>query len=120
MIQANLNHISKDTLEQLSVLAKQNGMSVEEYHADLLDFWVAFPINLKNFTAKKTKSLPIQLTEKQQKIPNIEQAIANRSNFAKDLLAMPIIEGHDDLFECRHEGRQIDVDDLVFDDKNKR
>ncbi|MFW2177248.1 MULTISPECIES: hypothetical protein [unclassified Moraxella] len=118
MIQANLNHISPQILQKLNALAVQQNMSVEVYHEQVLDFWIEFANRWVNFnpTANTASPLKVQevLTEPQLTIPNLQQAIDNTPSFLQHLLAMPAIEGHDDLFERNDEAREIDVDDLDF------
>lgn len=104
MIHANLNQVSQDTLQQLAILAKQNGLSVEDYHQEILRFWVKFPINLHNFEKKS----PIKqqdnqnLTSQSQdfiraELPKKAKDPAKNRAFIEHLLNMPKLDGYDDV-----------------------
>lgn len=107
MTQVNLNNISQDTFNKLAILSSKNGLSIEDYHEQVLSFWVEFANHWENSQHKT-------VNKKQQSIPNFQQAVANTPSFLQGLLAMPKIDGHDDLFDRVNDKREIDVDDLYF------
>lgn len=115
-LQANLNHIPPTMLQQLAVLAQQDGLNLEEYHERMVATWLKNPIRFRQNSPKITPS-DIALTPKQAQIPNVEQAIADSPSFVKAILAIPKIEGHDDLFERSQDSRDLDFDDLYFGEK---
>lgn len=100
MIQANLNQVSQTTLIQLSHLAQQKGMSVEQFHEELLDFCIKSPFILKMLPQKTAENSPQpnnDFTFVTAEIPNHQQAIANNHQFIEHLLTMPKLEGYDDI-----------------------
>lgn len=115
-LQANLNHIPPTMLQQLAVLAQQDGLNLEEYHERMIATWLKNPIRFRQNSPKITSS-GTALTPEQAQIPNVEQAIADSPNFVKAILAMPKIDGHDDLFERSQDSRDLDFDDLYFGEK---
>lgn len=115
-IHANFNHVSPTIFAKLAVMAEVDGIDLEEYHEQILARWIQYSTKFSENSPNIAKSVPT-LTPQQAQIPNLEQAIANSPSFAKDILAMPKIEGHEDLFERSQDNRELDFDDLYFGEK---
>lgn len=116
-IYANFNHVSPSIFAKLAVMAEAEGFDLEEYHEQILAHWIQFPTKLSDISPNIAKN-DQTLTPQQAQIPNLAQAIADSPSFAKDILAMPKIEGHDDLFERGQDSRDLDFDNLNFNNSD--
>lgn len=98
MIQANLNRISPTTLERLAVLADQHGLSVEDYHEQMVEFWVNHPLHtIATYQLKQPLLSVKSLTERQKKLPDINEPASYNQSFIKQLLALPTLDDYDDV-----------------------
>lgn len=113
---ANFNHVSPSIFARLAVMAEADGIDLEEYHEQILARWIQSPSKFCEISLNNTKNEPV-ITPQQAQIPNLEQAIADSPSFVRDILAMPKIAGHDDLFERSQESRELDFDNLYFGEK---
>lgn len=105
MSQINFNQIPNETVQQLQVLAQQAGMSVEEYHQQVLALWVS----LSNLSPNKVTRELLQ-TSLQKNLPKIDSSTNDR--LIDHLLSFPQLKGYDDedIF-ARHDEpmRHIDL-----------
>lgn len=108
-IHANFNHVSPSIFAKLAVMAEADGIDLEEYHEQILAHWIQYPTKLSDILANSAKHKRT-ITTKQVQIPNIKQAITDSPSFAKAILAMPKIDGHDDLFERSQDSRYVVMD----------
>lgn len=104
MSQINLNQIPNETVKQLQVLANQAGMSVEEYHQQVLNLW----INFSNLSPNTLTQNLLQTSPKKG-LPQID--ITTRESFIDHLLNFPVLEGYEDedIF-ARHDEPMRDIE----------
>jgi hypothetical protein len=120
MSELKLQSVSNETVEQLAVLANQAGMTLDEYHQQVLSLWInftklsngAFPDTLPSLANACSQSTALNRNSNGAAAASIEESNTTKVSFVEHLLNMPVLEGYEneDIFARSDESiRDLDL-----------
>ena len=116
MSELKLQSVSNETVEQLAVLANQAGMTLDEYHQQVLSLWINFTKlsngALPSLANACSQSTALNRNSNGAAAASIEESNTTKVSFVEHLLNMPVLEGYEneDIFARSDESiRDLDL-----------